>query len=137
MKKRPKDAENEDENAVVDVKKRKGKKTMLLLMTDPAKQLMKREQKTSKKSDLDQHHHPSPNAQATEAVETEISIENVSANETVLETTNHHRTSTARATAPTDLDRAAAKRTGIASTDIATVVITPNLNRTTTWRRMY
>jgi hypothetical protein len=120
------------------VEKRKGKKTMLLLMTDPAKQLMKKEQKTSKKSDLDPHHHPSPNAQATEVVETETSIESATANETVLEITNHHRTSTARATAPTglDLDRGAAGRTRIVSTDIATVVTTPNPNRTT-WKRMY
>jgi hypothetical protein len=117
------------------VKKRKGKKTMLLLMTDPAKQLMKREQKT-KKSDLDPHHHPSPNAQATEVVETEISIESATANERVLEITNH-RTSTARATAPTGLDRGAATRVGIVSTDSAAVVTTLNPNRTTTWKRMY
>jgi hypothetical protein len=106
-------------------------------MTDPAKQLMKREQKISKKSDLDPHHHPSPNAQAIEVVETEISIENATANETVRETTNHHRISTARATAPTGLDHVAARGTGIVSIDIhATAVTTPNLNQTT-WRRMY
>jgi hypothetical protein len=117
------------------VKKRKGKKT-ILLTTDPAKQLMKREQKTSKKSDLDPHHHPSPSARATEVVETEISIESATANETVLEITNYHRISTARATAPTALDHGAARRTRIVSTDIATAVTTPNPNRTT-WKRMY
>ena len=130
MKRRLKSAENVDESDAA-VAKRKILATSALQMKS-----MKTKEIRWVSNDLGPLLHPSRNAQATEVVEIEISIESATANETVLETTNHHRTSTARATAPTGLDREAVRRTGIVSTDIATVVTTPNPNRTT-WKRMY
>jgi hypothetical protein len=99
---------------------------------------MEKRETTSKKSDLDPHHHLSLNAQGIEVVETEISIENATVNETALETTNQHHTNTAQATALTARDRGAAKRTEIASTDVATAVtIRETLKINPTSKRRY